>query len=999
MRKLFSFFLLFIITSTGQAFCTESEEGHQAQRAVHTRFRMHQIPDELVSATDTQPNSLVCLDELLELYNKVPGQPATSLTFSGAPTTIADLFADFAMINSGECSSCRHLQYNPTNNEWVFDFSNQGLSSQQLFGIITSLLINEQRLTQGKGFNIVGLDISGNELSDSYDIATIFAHRAFTNLQRLNLSNSINSYYFLHSLIDSFSNLTKLKELDVRQEHLFPFEHDTMLLFYKSFSHLSSLRVLKIANTLCSAQDCITTLFANLPISTLEELDVSGSYFKGTARETFIKVLPNFTSLQSLNLSGIAIDDAFNKSVFAWFGPAISKVVTLRRLDFSHCITEKAPRDSQGDYIAAMIRTLKNLQYLNLGDNYIPGITSYNALATALSELRNLRYFNMTRCGLFMPDAIPLLTAITSLPSLESLYILQFNQWEDELLNTLRKYWNKRNTQTDIYQIATCNDIKNYFASLTPPVIEVDLSGQMWRPEQIISCFIEQLTAHKRTLRRLNLAGNSIYEWSAYPLVQGLQAFTQLTVLNLSGVKLDGRSDYNTPKVLASTLQQLSNLQSLILSDCWIGLQQTEDLVWLMQGLQSLPRLVSLDISSNLLTSGIPGYGQPLSSSIQENFMHSLVRMTNLIALNISDTGLGNAFAVGRKVTIIFATGVGGMQQLKALNVGKFQYNRWTEFPKYFGESVNKLSLLTDFTFTASSVPQIDLSPVLHSLISSGLYERDYDITLATSEFALDQWSNKQPYVQTWQIMTKRALPSCKMQMHASETQFDTSTTPNALMRPDTFTIDGPLLERGMPFVFQEQQYLCDMIDPSQIIEGRLHLYPIEGDYVYECNPVIIQPTQHHVLATSILNGMTTTNHILFAISTTGDVVEMITKGAGFKELGIRACSVALGSLGTYALLPALDSLPYGREVMITTIGGLQVFNMYKNSFNIVRHARNIWRYFSVTDKSPDEDIEDVESPSPAQQQSEQSDNHNFWNKAKEVVSNTVQNVKAWFSS
>ena len=173
------------------------------------------------------------------------------------------------------------------------------------------------------------------------------------------------------------------------------------------------------------------------------------------------------------------------------------------------------------------------------------------------------------------------------------------------------------------------------------------------------------------------------------------------------------------------------------------------------------------------------------------------------------------------------------------------------------------------------------------------------------------------------------------------------------------------------PFVFPRivsysvdgRDYLCDLIDPWQMDETRMHFEFLHGkdSYLYECTQLSSSGAPHPLMAHLSLLSKVGTG--LSVMSTAADLMAMGMKSDSWQDFGkgvaMRAATSGAIMYGTSYLL---GSLPPDGYLIVGAILLLQGYGLISNGYNIMKHASGLYGYLfgAQTDETKDVAQEDT---------------------------------------
>lgn len=670
-----------------------------------------------------------CLKAYLDNFNRVPGQPAS---------TIVDRLPQF--------------QIDPT--QFInLTFSGRGLTGQQIGPIIQALY--------NRGVPISYLDLSDNNIGGTAaDMEALFLP---PTLMYLDLSRNNIGTYDEGSEIALGRKLltTPLLRILKAAGRLFGELGEVVM---KGIGFLgddgtviigTNLRSLQELEYLDFSQNSIGSLGANGTnamgnsfsfLINLKYADLSDVIIKSPRDNGSFPLLNDLKSnrkLQTLILNSFFPPFDFRNAALAALANTLQFLTDFRFFGFSSMAwidstTEKG--------LVELVSSLPfSLQQLDLSECRI-GLYSgnvTNALSRLLSRLSYLTDLNLARNFIGLSDlqsAANLFGNISQIPQLTSLYMQQWPVLGQgfipySLMGLLRQYWQHRNNQTDVYQLAYVQDVRDYFHDLGNDARSVNLSGNIANGNATMLAALMEELRELPFLEDLDVSNNDIglsyIDGSSYPqFFADLHFLTTLRSLNLANNVLWIIKGGEVFADLGVSLQNLTRLAYLNIASNRLGLVTRDQRMAVLHALSSLKDLEYLSLSSgiqdqwlaegtfalsnsvrvleNLRTLLIPGV-MPL---LNDTTSASLIRFLPyaLTTLDVSGNNLG---AQGNLTSSALKDALDSMLQLRTLNLAD------NNITSLFGEGEDVLSAMP-------------------SLICNGLQEVD----LSGNDFSSDQWGS-----------------------------------------------------------------------------------------------------------------------------------------------------------------------------------------------------------------------------------------------------------------
>ncbi len=510
--------------------------------------------------------------------------------------------------------------------------------------------------------------------------------RSLTNLQHLDLSWNWIGYKGNNgtgAIGNGLRSLTNLQYLDLSGNEIGRQGDDGIVALGNGLGSLKNLRHLDLSSNLYigSQGDNGTGAIGNglRSLTNLQYLDLSGNFYIGYTGDAGTVAIGNglgsLTNLLHLNLFYNYIGFSGDAGTVA-IGNGLRSLKSLQYLDLSHnWIGYKG--DNGTVAIGDGLRSLTNLQYLDLWHNYIgfSGDAGTIAIGNGLHSLTNLQLLGLSAnqiCRLSFSQCTvmdSLIDNIIEIPFLEDLYIQQLSYDLTPAERTvLAGYWKNRknrNTQTDIYDLRTLQQVQEYLKSLPNDTTTISFRGSFNpRNANVVKAFLDGLASFP-LLQYLDLSNNYIDDSSGMcgngciiALGEGLGPLTNLQYLDLSRNYIGNQGDDGTAAI-GKGLGSLTNLQYLDLSsNLYIGSQGDNGMVAIGKGLGSLTNLQYLDLSRNRMgyegDNGMVAIGSGLGS------------LTNLLHLELSGNFIGYQ---GDNGTVAIGKGLGSLTNLQYLDL------------------------------------------------------------------------------------------------------------------------------------------------------------------------------------------------------------------------------------------------------------------------------------------------------------------------------------------
>ncbi|MBF0452606.1 MAG: leucine-rich repeat protein, partial [Candidatus Magnetomorum sp.] len=524
-------------------------------------------------------------------------------------------------LNKNELISLPESFVNLQNLSKLYLFDNKLTSLPESFGNLqnlSTLLLPNNELTLlpeslGNLQKLSSLTLQNNKLSSLPESFVNLQNLSFFNLDNMqltslpesidklqNLTSIILSNNKLSSLPESFGNLQNLSALDLSNNELTHLP--------ESFDNLQSLKMLNVSNNKLAR---LPESFGN--IESLEDL-----YLSDNALSILPESFVNLNNLSKLNLSGnelSSLPESFgnlnNLSELILSNNTLSSLpdnfTSLDKYDDkdNNKLTHLDISTNQLDNLPQNFEDLINIDYLDISINKI------KILPQNIGNLTKLRYLNISRNQIqVLPESIDKCTPLSTLnisfnklksipSSIGDLKVLQFLDISNNIIEEVPE------------SLKNLSNLK-----------EINLSHNKLQeiPYQLSDII---------SLQEINLSENLITE-----IKDEIQYFTNLLTLNLSNNHLQ----------ISDKIEKLSNLQSLVLSGCY--LLENE----LPAALFNLSNLRYLSLSDNILYK-IPENLYKLKSlitlNLENNFFsgnidESLFHLLNLRSLDLSVEFPGN---------------------------------------------------------------------------------------------------------------------------------------------------------------------------------------------------------------------------------------------------------------------------------------------------------------------------------------------------------------------
>ncbi|MBS0272660.1 MAG: hypothetical protein JSR85_08465 [Proteobacteria bacterium] len=605
-----------------------------------------------------------CFNAYLSIFNKVPGQPAQTLV-SLMPNFKLD--PSFTLFNlSGASATGEQVAalimglrtYQPTIHLTEFDLSGNTINTESgMAALMAALNATQQAAPPGGGVRY--LNMSGNAIGELSDGPTLVLGQGLPSLPQLQIldfsENTIGNTAHKGTVAigENLRFLPQLQTLDLSNNLIGKKGDNGTVAIGESIPSLTQLQMLGLSNN-AIGKGIIAIGKGLRYLTLLQILDLSDNVIGFTADNGMIAIGENLqylTRLKILNLSDNGMGFVEDKGIIA-IGKGLRYLTQLQRLDLSGNGIEYTA-DHGTIAIGENLKYLTALQTLDLSLNKI-GYTGDNgtvAIGESLPYLTQLQTLDFSQ-NFISAGFAKLVSSIVDLQSLKSLYVQQVKKAAASQLAALRKFWNQRNSDTDIYALRTSEDVHSYLNSLPNSTTAINLSGNFPDPSSEVVTLLFKGMARFSSLQTLNLSNNLIGgEKQTMAIGEGLQYLPQLQTLDLSGNGIDAVA-------IGEGLHYLSKLQVLDLSDNGIGLNTGNGTILIGEALQYLPRLKTLDLSNNMMTEGIIAIGKGLRYT---SLLQILDLSNNMIGL-FRDEGI---IAIGE-----------GLRFLSKLQTLKFSNNR-----------------------------------------------------------------------------------------------------------------------------------------------------------------------------------------------------------------------------------------------------------------------------------------------------------------------------------
>ena len=498
---------------------------------------------------------------------------------------IRNIFKDMEIVQSTRNLSVLNISNTPVINEAVDE--------------LTNVLQDNPRLKE--------LDLSSNILLPSNAIKIYGAMRNISNLTVLNVSDNIITHEVTEKLAAVLVHNTSLEELDLSYNNLLTLD---ALKIFEGIKYISSLKILKISHNEISdgaADELAAVLSHN---NNLQRFDISFNYLSSEGCTKILNGLKNTLHLKRININSnqITCEAADSIATFLSYNPKLeelllnhnnfgktglfkeSKCTKLTALDisgndFTHLAADEiatflmnsveledidmSSNEFLSDGIAIIFHGMNNitkLKRLSIGHNWI-NFDAADDIAYILSQNVNLQELCLSNNYLQSSGIITLLSGMSNISKITHLD-LSSNKITDEAASNIAIF------------LLHNKDLKI-----------LDLSDNLLQATGVTTiCGITNFS-----LRKLNLAGNAIYDEASDAIATFLSQNKLLEQCDLSKNYLQAvgavkifRAIKNSPNLL-----KLNMSYNKITNEAVNGIAAVLSLV---------PKLQELDLDSNMFT-------------------------------------------------------------------------------------------------------------------------------------------------------------------------------------------------------------------------------------------------------------------------------------------------------------------------------------------------------------------------------------------------------------